>query len=97
MLFPIVEHTSVSGGYWGGGGGRDLTWQPAAKHQSAAATAINNGSCDRTAAQVKKRIPEQRTASTQPISKKRHQSCYQTLLEIEKEIVEKLLEVTKTT
>ena len=40
------------------------------KHHSPAAKATNSDSCDRTAAQVKKRIPEQRTASTEPISKK---------------------------
>ena len=53
-----------------GGRGRDLTWQPAVKHQSPAAKATNSDSCDRAAAQVKKRIPEQRTASTEQISKK---------------------------
>ena len=69
VLSLIVEHTSRSlRGVLGRG--RDLTWQPAVTHQSPAAKATNRDSCNRAAAQVKKRIPEQRTASTEPISKK---------------------------
>ena len=54
-----------------GGRGIDLRWQPAVKHHSPAAKATNSDSCDRAVAQVKKRIPEQGTASTEPISKKK--------------------------
>ena len=51
-----------------------LTWQPAVKHQRPAAKTTNSNCCDRAAAQVKQRIPEQpggkRAASTEQISKK---------------------------
>ena len=89
MLSSIVEHTwaSVWEEVWGGGG-RDLTWQPAVKRQSQVAKATNSDSCG--PAQVKERKPQQRTASTETKTKMESNE-YQKLLEIEKEIVSELV------
>ena len=56
-----------------GGRVRDLTFQPAVKHQSPAAKPTNSNSCDHAVAQEKQHISEirsERTASSEPISKK---------------------------
>ena len=60
----------LRGGGGGGWRGRDLAWQPAVKHQSPAAKATTNDSCNRAVTWVNERIPQQRTTSTEPISKK---------------------------
>ena len=63
-------HFCLRGG-WGKTG--DLTWHPAVKHQRPAAKTTNSNSCDYALAQVMQCIPEQRserTANTEPISKK---------------------------
>ena len=75
----------------------DLTRQPAVKHQSPAAKTTNSNSCDHAVAQVKQHIPEQRSESTEPISKKGIKLIPKTIGNRKGDLCVKLFEVANTT
>ena len=89
MLSPIVEHTSVSGGYCGGGGGFDV----AARSEIPKRSCQNHkqrqlGPHSRPSKEAHTRTKESEYSAN---IERRHQNYYQKLLEIEKEIVREVI------